>query len=239
MAGLVGPGATLRAMTFTLPAALSPARAEDDDAVGGEELLRRYLTDRLATKKSDPGRAEAPYWSGARFENYGDNPPDVITGDDVVAVSLLGVNVPAHAALAITERQSVDVTKLLNAIDDDVDLDSDGADKLIRKDGPAWELWRMLRSHDDVGPTIASKIMARKRPRLIPVQDSVVRSAVGWHAKADFWSGMRDLLRSNDGELVRRLKNIQEAVPESVHLSRLRVFDIVVWMSAHPLARDD
>ena len=43
----------------------------------------------------------------------------------------------------------------------------------------AHTLWKEVHSLRDVGDTKTSKLLARKRPRLIPVQDSVTWSALG------------------------------------------------------------
>ncbi|MFF4147786.1 DUF6308 family protein [Streptomyces sp. NPDC001698] len=76
---------------------------------------------------------------------------------------------------------------------------------------------------------IAGKLLARKRPRLLPVYDRVVRCALG-HPRPSFWLALHAALRVDDRALQRQLLTLRQAagVPETV--SALRVCDVAVWM---------
>lgn len=217
--------------TLTLPAILH----EDHVAVAAR-LLAQYVNDKRSGATAE--HTNDPFWSGSQFESYGINERDTITSDDIVAVSMLGVNVSAHAALCLTGHQARAVSELLATIPYDVDLSADEAATPIAQGSPAWRLWTLLRQHHNVGMTVASKVMARKRPRLIPVQDKVVRTAVGWDHTIDFWEGMRNLLRDDDAALVRRLKEIAAAAAVTTSFSDLRTLDVVIWMSVHTPATE-
>lgn len=160
--------------TLILPAILT------EDAVPvATELLSRYISDTRANGLD-------PAWTGARFESYGDNHPYRITSDDLIAVAMLGVNVPGPAALCLTGREAGRIADLLNALPVDVDLAEDRSLGFLAPGGPAYELWDLLKSHHKVGTTLATKVMARKRPRLVPVQDKIVRQAVKWGVCQEF-----------------------------------------------------
>jgi hypothetical protein len=81
-------------------------------------------------------------------------------------------------------------------VPDDVDLWEATDEQLA----PAYELYRALRSGGvlaGVGRTTASKLMARKRPRPIPIVDSAVRGAL--EIEGDSWIELRSALRAADG----------------------------------------
>lgn len=195
---------------YTLPAVL---REENLDLA--VELVRRYTN----------------HFDGAHFESYGVNDPDRITSDDLVAVSMLSVFVPARAALQI-RHDAEKITELLKEIRPDVNFFAAEADALLLREREAWKLWDLLLGYSGMGPTMVSKVMARKRPRLIPVQDSVVRAAVGWTPRSNFWAGMRALLIADDGALVERLRRIRDKAGVGERYSEIRIFDIAVWTAA-------
>ncbi|MFK4687233.1 DUF6308 family protein [Streptomyces pristinaespiralis] len=177
---------------------------------------------------------DAVPFTGSRFEHLaggGDRPEvaDRITAEDLVAVQTLSVTVPAPVALDILEgRLGVRLSGLLQAIPRDIDMVD--ADALVVADGsPADQAWHLLRDQPDVGWVIAGKLLARKRPRLVPVYDRVVRCAVG--RPPSFWLALHAALREDDAALHRQLLKLRQAagLPETV--SALRVCDVAVWMN--------
>jgi hypothetical protein len=96
---------------------------------------------------------------------------------------------------------------------------------------PQWQLEAKLTELPGVGLTTASKLMARKRPRLVPVNDSVVRAELG--LQKALWAPLYDVFQSSD--LAVRLSTLgEEARRQKVdlppNLSALRLFDVIVWM---------
>ena len=168
------------------------------------------------------------FYTGAAFDTWdstGTRSQDVnvFTADDLVAVTFLSVRVgPLAAHLLLDERRS-DFSKLLEKIGPDHDL-ADEAEEIPR-DWPAWVLDKELMSLPDVGPTIASKLIARKRPRLVPVYDSVVCKVLG--TKKSHWEPIRAALGENNRALHDRLLGLrkQAVLPEEV--SVLRVLDVI------------
>lgn len=74
---------------------------------------------------------------------------------------------------------------------------------------------------------IAGKLLARKRPKLIPVYDSIVRCQFG--APKHVWLKLHDQLAENDGELGAALAEVRATVGVDDKVSILRVLDIVLW----------
>ena len=180
-------------------------------------------------------------FTGSRFEHLaggGDRPEvaDRITAEDLIAVQTLSVTVPAGVALDILEgRLGVRLSGLLHAIPRDIDMVD--ADAVVVADGsPADQAWGLLCEQYGVNWVIAGKVLARKRPRLLPVYDRVVRCAVG--RPRSFWLALHAALREDDAALHRQLLELRQAagLPETV--SVLRVCDVAVWMSHRALGHD-
>ncbi|WP_239770356.1 DUF6308 family protein [Streptomyces sp. CL12-4] len=173
-------------------------------------------------------------FTGSRFEHLaggGDRSEvaDRITAEDLIAVQTLSVTVPAPVALDILEgRLGTRLSGLLQAVPRDIDMVD--ADAVVVADGsPADRAWSLLCEQHGVNWVIAGKVLARKRPRLLPVYDRVVRCAVG--RPPSFWFALHAALREDDAALHRRLLELRQAagLPETV--SALRVCDVAVWMN--------
>jgi Family of unknown function (DUF6308) len=87
-------------------------------------------------------------------------------------------------------------------------------------------LWDLLtRGPDGVGPARASKLLARKRPRLVPVTDSVV---VRWiDAPEETWAAIRYCLQ--DESLRRSVKRLRPSHARKT-TTVLRLLDVTLWM---------
>jgi hypothetical protein len=201
-----------------LPAAL----AGDHEAA--VTLVRRYL-------RPDPHLAGAVAYTGSRLEGWDgggdrDGVAHRFTDADITAVALLSVEIPPRAVIELLSRRRDELTKLLSEIPCDVTLaEANAAD--IGPGSAAWRLWDALLRVDEVGWVTAGKLLARKRPRLVPIYDHVVRSVVG--APDNFWEELRQALQADGASLAERLQ-IVAATAKAPHLTPLRVFDIVAWM---------
>jgi hypothetical protein len=202
----------------------------EDFAVG---LVKEYF------EKDGDGRFR---YSGAYFERLGGggDRPEVayqVTAEDLMAVSMLSVRVIRHYALDVLVYQSREISGLLADIPVGVSLADAGADEFIAEGRPAWELWRLLREihpplhRNRLGPVAAGKLLARKRPHLIPVYDSYVERALGrTRTHGTWWRDLRCEL-TKDPVLVDRLEGVRaRAGADAAHLSLLRTFDIMCWM---------
>nr|WP_143546970.1 DUF6308 family protein [Rhodococcus sp. 06-418-1B] len=180
-----------------------------------------------------------PIYSGARFERFaggGDNATaNEFTSDDLIAVSMLSVNVPPHAAIRVLEFDWARCNALLADIPVGVTL-ADAPKGLIGPNSSATELWRLLRrpsSHqpglrDGIGPTTTSKLMARKRPHLIPVWDSVVSDVTGQPLLGS-WEWLRSQLVQDESSLTTWIRSA--APSELQDISTIRLLDVLLWMT--------
>lgn len=174
-------------------------------------------------------------FTGAHFDTFGTNVPNAITADDLIAVACLSKHVPARAALGILGEHSHDIGTLLGYIPPDLslkDIPFEEHDQYFGNGTPSLRLWRLLRRDRStrwgIGATTASKLMARKRPGLIPIYDSVVGGVTGFDNADGTWSAWHHAF-ATDSELVERLESLRLAV--GLHgISLLRVLDVVLWM---------
>jgi hypothetical protein len=192
---------------------------QDSDDARALVALRRYY--------GTGGGTET--FTGARFDTWdstGTRPADRdrFTADDLVAVTFLSVSVSAAAAICLLDTQRPNFSSLLSALGTDRDL-ADEKDPWSDT-WAGWQLHSALLALPDVGPTTASKLLARKRPKLRPIYDSVVAGVIGSHR---VWEPLRDHLSENPA-LQERLLRLRHDAHLPREVSALRVFDVVTWM---------
>jgi hypothetical protein len=184
---------------------------------------------------------DRPRYPGARFESLGDGGArdevrDKITPWDLLALQCLSVTMPIPVGLDLVEGSlGRDISCQLEQIPTNVVLGEPGARSHVHNGSPADQAWWCLKSEFGVGKTIAGKLMARKRPCLIPVWDDVVKCAFG--KPDDAWLWLDDLIRQPDGVLKARLDELHQEATLSALVSRIRVLDVVVWMRHHDVHR--
>lgn len=161
---------------------------------------------------------------------------DNITADDLIAVSFLSVDIPGEAAIGLLDTHKDKISGLLKEIPADrhlADVPAGEFESTFGKDSAATELWHVLRGRDTgrwgVGQTIASKIMARKRPHLIPIYDSVVAPLMGLKNADNQWKAWHLTFIENPG-LPQRLQLIRDRSGIEEPLADLRIMDIILWM---------
>jgi hypothetical protein len=176
----------------------------------------------------DPNRP----FAGELFDEYGNNPRNQFTADDIVAASLLDVRFgPRAVRRLLVDRTATkpdfpkSADQLLAEIPDDEDLWEGKVD--LSRQSPAWQLWMLLDDIPGIGGTRASKLMARKRPRLFPIVDSVIKQ----HLKLgnmNAWTALREVL--SDGALRRHIDNLAPAANRHAPPTTLRLLDVLTWM---------
>ncbi len=172
-------------------------------------------------------------YSGRHFEQLADSDGDHFTANDIVAVSMLSVTVPAEAASWLLGDDGADQTSALLQLIQPANLEiwDDRAD--LSNGSPASQLWRSVKDLKGVGRTTASKLLATKRPHLFPIYDSVVSAALGI-GRRDDWQLWQTFLRSPEAEPAKdAVQQLHHEVPRSEHLSTLRTLDIIIWIRVH------
>ena len=169
-------------------------------------------------------------YTGSSFETFCSKAPNNFTAEDIVAVSMLSVNIPPSASRWILKTGQEDLSKLLSKIGQNLSIDHPDAD--LTKGSDAWNLWKMLILRWGVGETKASKLLAAKRPFLFPIYDQHVAKALQI-SPDHYWEPWQNFMRHEDGEkAVKIIKQIAESL-DKPDLSPLRLLDIVIWMQQH------
>lgn len=193
---------------------------------GAEDSLKRYFA----------VDGDKPQFTGSQFDRLfaGDDwqtAPNAFECCDLVAVKTLDVEVPAHASLQLLGNYGdarSRLAELLSSIELRATLESaDGRDLLYDDESAIWRSWRLLREFEGVGDATAAKLLARKRPHLVPISDSVVRGVAG--RGTSWWRCVARYFESE--ERVDRLRGARDAAAPSA-LPLARVLDIAVWMQA-------
>lgn len=119
------------------------------------------------------------------------------------------------------------MSELLSSVRFDIDMVDAEADDLA-EGSPAHTAWRLLCDQPGIGWVTAGKILARKRPRLLPVYDQVVRCVLG--RPKSFWLDLHGALRADNHALHHDLTAVRRSANLPVTVSALRVCDVVLWM---------
>lgn len=193
---------------------------------GAEEPLKHYFA----------VDGDKPRFTGSQFDRLfaGDDwqtPPNAFGCCDLVAVKALDVEVPAHASLQLLGNYGATRSRLVELLDS-INLCAtlekpDGRSLLLDDTSEIWQAWRLLRAFEGVGDATAAKLLARKRPHLVPISDSVVRGVAG--RGTSWWKCVARYFESE--ERVDRLRAARDAAGQP-ELPLARVLDIAVWMQA-------
>jgi hypothetical protein len=194
-----------------------------------EEYVREYY---------EPGK-----YHGSTFDDT-DSSPDKFTEHDLLKLSLLSV--PVNGSIArdfldgffdepLKKQKGKSLNEMLAEVPNGVTFEGSLDEKFERtldKGSPADTLWKAVRKVSKergwkMGQTRTSKLLAAKRPELIPIYDSVVAEAFGRANSKQHWTDLRELFTQNED----LAKNLFEISKESGRqLSVIRVLDVVLWM---------
>jgi hypothetical protein len=170
------------------------------------------------------------------FDSLPPNPPDRLVAADLLALNLLNMQATAPAIRWLLGGGRDWVSERLARVPATVDL-WDAPLSVLSDGSPLDELWRRLRSFDGVGWVTAGKLLARKRPRLVPIYDSVLRTSLGQGADRSFWLVLRAALR--DERTRARLTDLRARAGIDASVPLLRVLDVAIWMASSREARRD
>lgn len=196
----------------------------------------KHADDAVATLRAYFLSDSPPPFSGSHFERFaggGDRPEtaDVFTADDLVAVTMLSVSVPGRAALHLLGDYDADYQGELSALLRRLPTNLTLAEAEEEHLADAGKLWSLVYANHGVGRTKTSKLLARKRPHLLPVIDRVVVNTVKHSPrKHNFYRNLRAVLRDDDFRLVKHLAELRREAQLGDDISIIRVFDILVWM---------
>lgn len=164
-------------------------------------------------------------FTGRHFEHYAAmGHPDRFVPSDLLAIETLSVSVPTEVAAQLLIENNRFFSELLADIPANIDI-WDVPRSILDEESPASELYRRLRTLDDVAAVKAGKLLAAKRPRLIPIYDDFVSSELK-PPPGRFWLSMHEQL--SDPAVRATIDTVCSSAPE--HVSFLRRIDVAIWM---------
>lgn len=159
-----------------------------------------------------------------RFSAMGSAEPNRFMATDILAVEALSVKVPPNSAAKLLDTEAEDFSALLRSITPSKNLwEVEPGD--LDEQSPAWKLYYRLQVLDGVGPVTATKLMASKRPQLMPVIDTLVTELLQ-PPGGRFWLPMRNQLV--DDKRRKKITDVLSCAPDNVSL--LRRIDVALWM---------
>lgn len=186
------------------------------------EVVTAPAAGRLVELDYDP---DQPF-AGGTFDDRGGgalSAPNSITEADLLAVSLLDVPFPPTAVRRLLGDDTLitAMNRLLKKVPTNADLWDVERAVLEAAD----QAWAELVKLPGVGPVRAGKLLARKRPRVVPIWDDVVAAAVG-EMRGDWWSVLKRCLQQ-ELDLRTRIDALRPAASVSV----IRTLDVLIWMT--------
>ncbi|MGH3726299.1 MAG: DUF6308 family protein [Mycobacterium sp.] len=166
-------------------------------------------------------------FTGRLFDDFaaiGD--PNRFEGSDVLAVEALSVEVPSEAAAALLITDTERFNALLRQIPREQNLwEVRRLD--VNAGSPADDLHRELRALRGIDWVVAGKLLAAKRPKLLPILDNVVNDYLK-PPKELFWVTLHDEL--SDVDRREAIAEVCKVAPP--HVGLLRRIDVALWRAA-------
>lgn len=220
---------------------------------GRRESFLNRLSNQFSTNRRDDnidalkkyfGHESSTPFDGAFFEHYKsrDARPNHIEAADLVAVTLLSMEIRRESRSGIStsnvlriEDWEAPISKMLQKIPSNRELHTLSDlefERYLGAGSPADQLFHFL-IHDVKMHRVATfKLLARKRPDLLPIRDSVTAKVLG--ASTNWWKSWHHAL-SAEPSIVEELRSIRaqsSKVDSRISvLSLLRVADIAIWNS--------
>ena len=193
------------------------------DRARSGEALRRYF-----------GHDGNQPYTGSWFERFaggGDraNDANVVTEADVLALNFLSITDLAHVAIDVTTGYPDQIRDLLEQIPVNVPM-HEALWTHYSPGSPADQLWEIFKHCGGKNRWVtANKLLARKRPHLLPVYDNQVKALLG--APTSFWACLWTWFDS-DSTRAEALSNLRANAGGIDDISLLRCLDVILWMRA-------
>ncbi len=186
-----------------------------------------------------PDRLRVSRWGYSTYDCVPASPGSDLTDADMLVPAGLNGEVDLKA-LAGMRAVAPHVNEVLRRLDDRGEtpafweLPPDELNAPKDREGVAWDLseaWWYLMSVPRVGMTLTHKVLHHKRPRLFPLLD---RLTLRWLPAEGPWGAIcKDLNREpEDFEDLERWFASEAAARGTVPLTRLRLYDILLWCDA-------
>lgn len=191
--------------------------AVEDLAQRIDEILDVKPLGRLVSSYFTEERSSS--FAGKDFDTLGDNPPYRVVIDDLLALNLLDVRLGPKAIRPLLNGHA---DELLLRVPLHVELWKATEDQRQS----AQDLYKLFDSLPGIGRTKASKLLARKRPQLVPIRDAVVERVLDL-PEGGWWCQLGTVLKNQ--RRLARVSKLDPGVP-GYQPSALRLLDVAIWM---------
>jgi hypothetical protein len=178
--------------------------------------------------------AARPRYTGRWFERFaggGDRPgiADTVIEADVLALNFLSITDLSNVAVDTTITFPTEITELLEQIPADLAM-HEAPWTTYAPGSPASRLWWLLKRCGGKDRWVtANKLLARKRPHLLPVYDSQVKAVLG--APRSIWECLWTWFQG-DAKRAEALADLRDEAGGIDDISVLRCLDVILWMRA-------
>jgi hypothetical protein len=155
------------------------------------------------------------------FNDLGVNPPYEVVADDLLAVHLLDITWRPEVVRVLLVNYKQELSAMLSNLPPEVDL-WNASDPVLRHIDTIWDA---LTAIEGIGTASTTKLLARKRPRLCPIGDSLIKRAVDVPGRT--WDVLRFLLQ--DPQARAEVEALRP--PEAAGASLLRIVDVAIWVT--------
>ena len=163
-----------------------------------------------------------PAFAGMTFSNLGRNPRDEITADDLLAVSLLDITWRPEVVRILLGSQQPGTRRPCSQHSPTTWISGMPMTRCPNASmSCGTRSWRSTAS----APPARPNLLARKRPRLCPISDSVVIKAIGVPQRT--WDVLRCLLQDQAARA--QVEALRPAVAADASL--LRILDVILWIT--------
>ena len=200
-------------------------------------------------KKPDSASKLASYLTSARrtgreFLSYqsGQGDLDVVSPADLLAVSLLSVRIaenpsslkPSSVLLLDKESIASRIRDELRNIPSNVFIENVGRDEYLDYVESSKKIWKILEKEAEVNSRVVRyKLLARKRPLLFPIRDSVLdnalqsRSIKEWYVP--WYEAFHDSKYDIKNDLIEVRKDAEDQIGAQIDVGLLRIADMLIW----------
>ena len=185
-----------------------------------------------------------PKRTGREFERYQNinNDPNRITPADLISISLLSVRIAENSSslkptsILLLDENSIasQISDELRRIPSDLCIEDAHHDLYLECVERSRNIWRILKENADVNSPVARyKLLARKRPLLFPIRDSVLNTALQMRNSKEWYVPWFEAFHDPEFEIKQDLLDIREEVEREldhkIEYGLLRIADMVIW----------
>jgi hypothetical protein len=182
--------------------------------------------------------------TGREFHSYqrSQNDVNIVSPADLIAVSLLSVRIAENpsslkpSSILLLDKESIAsrIKHELQKIPVNVSIESVGRDEYLEYIERSRIIWSILEKDAEINSRVVRyKLLARKRPLLFPIRDSVLDKALQSRSLKNWYFSWYQAFHDSEFEirhdLIEVKKEAQNLANQQIDLGLLRIADMIIW----------